>query len=486
MSTAEKLHVLFASSEAEPLAKVGGLGDVAGALPAEINRIAKDQVDIRLIIPFHAVIKEKNPPVGWIGSFPIKTKTGQSLCDLYVTDLDGVITYLLDSDGINHNSPIYYGDATLDGRKYAHFSLALLEAMRFIDWPIDVLHANDWHTALAVYALKDLYKDDPFFTQTKTILTVHNLPYNGYGADAAMTDLGFSPCSDPDLPDWARLTPLPVGLAAADRIIAVSPGYAEEILTPDYGCGLDGYLRLHLDKLSGIVNGIDLEKWNPEADAYIGHPYSIDRLHSKQLNKLDLQRELGLEMNPEIPMLTVVSRLDFQKGIGLIFDALPDLADQAWQLVILGTGAKELEERAQEIAAVFPDKVVSILKYDNALSHKLYASGDIFLMPSLYEPCGLSQMIAMRYGNIPVARATGGLKNTIIDFHASPERATGFLFEEKTAEGLKATLEMALNVFKNKQIWYRLQRNAMSTDFSWKRSALQYLQIYQELSQNLK
>jgi len=174
MSTAEKLHVLFASSEAEPLAKVGGLGDVAGALPAEINRNAKGQVDIRLIIPFHAVIKEKNPPVGWIGSFPIKTKTGQSLCDLYVTDLDGVITYLLDSDGINHNSPIYYGDATLDGRKYAHFSLALLEAMRFIDWPIDVLHANDWHTALAVYALKDLYKDDPFFTQTKTILTVQS------------------------------------------------------------------------------------------------------------------------------------------------------------------------------------------------------------------------------------------------------------------------------------------------------------------------
>jgi starch synthase len=484
MSPAEKLHVLFASSEAEPFAKVGGLGDVAGALPAEIKRTAKEQVDIRLVIPFHAVIKEKNPPVGWIGSFPIKTKSGQSLCELYVTDLDGVVTYLLDSDGINHNSPIYYGDPTLDGRKYAHFSVALLEAMRFIDWQIDVLHANDWHTALAVYALKDLYKDDPFFSRTKTILTVHNLPYNGYGADAAMTDLGFSPCSDSDLPDWARLTPLPVGLTAADHIVTVSPGYAEEILTPDYGCGLDGYLSLHQDKLSGILNGIDLEKWSPATDEYIGHPYSTDRLNSKQFNKLDLQRELGLEMNPEIPLLTVVSRLDFQKGIGLIFDAIPDLNDHDWQLVILGTGAKELEERAEEIAVTYPDKTVSLLKYDNALSHKLYASGDIFLMPSLYEPCGLSQMIAMRYGNIPVARATGGLKNTIIDFNVSPEKATGFLFEEKTVEGLIATLETALSVFRNKHIWYRMQRNAMSADFSWNRSALQYLQIYQESNLN--
>lgn len=484
MSSTQKLHVLFACSEAEPLAKVGGLGDVAGALPAEIMRTAGEQVDIRLIIPFHAVIKQKNPPVGLIGSFPIKTKAGQLLCDLYVTDLDGVITYLLDSDGINHNSPIYYGDASLDGRKYAQFSVALLEAMRFIDWQINILHANDWHSALAVYALKDLYQADPFFIHTKAILTVHNLPYNGFGADAAMTDLGFTPCRDPDLPDWARLTPLPVGLAAADRIVTVSPGYAEEILTPDYGCGLDGFLRLHKEKLSGIVNGIDLEKWNPETDEYIGHPYSIDRLHSKQLNKLDLQRELGLEMNPELPLFTVVSRLDFQKGIGLIFDAIPDLALQNWQLVILGTGAKELEERARDIAAAYPHKIISIQKYDDVLSHKLYASGDIFLMPSLYEPCGLSQMIAMRYGNIPVARATGGLKNTIIDFYASPENATGFLFAEKTAEGLKNALESALNVFKNKKIWYRLQRNAMSADFSWRRSALQYLQIYQELSQN--
>jgi len=183
-------------------------------------------------------------------------------------------------------------------------------------------------------------------------------------------------------------------------------------------------------------------------------------------------------------LLTVVSRLDYQKGIGLIFDALASPESQAWQLVILGTGAKELEERAEELSTKNPQKVVSILKYDDQLSHKLYASGDIFLMPSLYEPCGLSQMIAMRYGNIPVARATGGLKDTIIDFNTSPEAATGFLFEEKTAEGLKAALDSALGHFPNKQIWYKLQRNAMAADFSWNRSAEAYLHIYQELTQN--
>jgi len=239
---------------------------VAGALPAEIQRLAGDQVDIRLVIPFHAEVKQKEPLAGLIGSFPIKTKSGPTTCDLYVTDLNGVTTYLLDSDGINHNSPIYIGDGSLDGRKYTSFSVALLKAMRYIDWPIDILHANDWHTALAVYALKDLYKADAFLVNTKSVLSVHNLPYNGYGADAAMADFGFTPCNDPDLPDWARLTPMPVGLASADRIVAVSPGYAQEILTAEFGCGLDGYLRLHQDKLSGILNGIDTEIWNPQSD----------------------------------------------------------------------------------------------------------------------------------------------------------------------------------------------------------------------------
>lgn len=485
MSLKQKIHVLFTSAEVEPWAKVGGLGDVAGSLPPQIAQLAHDEVDIRLIIPFHATIKEKNISAGLIGSFPISTKSGLSSCDLYVADLSGVVTYLLDSDGINHNSPVYYADASLDGCKYATFSVALLEAMRFIDWPIDILHANDWHTALAVYALKDLYREDAYFANTKSILTVHNLPYNGYGADAAMTDLGFSPCDDPGLPDWARLTPLPVGLAAADRIVAVSPGYVQEILTPEFGCGLDSYLNAHKDKLIGILNGIDINKWNPAEDDFIEHPFSIDRIQDKLLNKLDLQRQFDLETNQDIPLLTVVSRLDYQKGIGLILDALPTLLDEPWQLIILGTGAKELEDRLRDISETYPQKVVSIIAYDNELSHKLYAGGDIFLMPSLYEPCGLSQMIAMRYGNIPVARATGGLKDTIIDFDTDSENATGFLFAEKTAEGLRTALEKALNLYKDKENWLKIQRNAMTADFSWKQSAIAYMKIYQELTKNL-
>ena len=481
MSTAEKLHVLFASSEAEPLAKVGGLGDVAGVLPAEINRIAKDHVDIRLIIPFHAVIKEKNPPVGLIGSFPIKTKTGQSICDLYVTDLDGVITYLLDSDGINHNSPIYYGDATLDGRKYAHFSLALLEAMRFIDWPIDVLHANDWHTALAVYALRSIYADDPFFAQVKTILSVHNLPFNGWGSQEAMTSLGFEAGTDPDLPDWAKFTPLPLGLSAADKVIAVSPNYAREILTPEFGCGMDAYLQKHADKVMGILNGIDETKWDPSTDTAISSNFSLENIEGKFKNKLDLQKALGFEVNPDIPLLTTVSRLDRQKGIHSILQTLPKLLALPWQFALLGTGDPELERRANELSAKYPNRIACILKYDDIIARMLYASGDLFLMPSLYEPCGLSQMFAMRYGNLPVATSTGGLADSITDYSKDPAAATGFLYAEKNEAGLEKALGLALSTFEDKTAWAIMRRNAMSVHFSWKLSAGKYLDVYQSL-----
>ncbi|MFZ3070385.1 MAG: glycogen/starch synthase [Anaerolineaceae bacterium] len=483
MKDHKKLHILFAGAEVEPLAKVGGLGDVAGALPQAITELAPDQVEIRLILPFHAVIKQKNPPVGMIGTFPIQTSTGQTDCNLYVTNLGDLTVYLLDNDNINHNSPVYHGDAVLDGRKYAFFSVALLEAMKFLGWHVDILHANDWHTALSVYALKTIYKDDPFFAGTKTLLTVHNLPFNGYGAETAMTDLGFLPSLDPGLPDWSRLTPLPVGLSAADKIVAVSPGYAQEILTPDFGCGLDDYLNAHKKKISGILNGIDTSNWNPSSDSFITQKFSADQIEGKLKNKFELQKEFNLELNPDIPLLTVVSRLDYQKGIGLIFDGVPAMLKRPMQLVLLGTGSSALEARARDLASRYPKNVVSILEYDDVIAHKLYASGDIFLMPSLYEPCGLSQMIAMIYGNIPVARATGGLKDSIIDYRTDPENATGFLFSEKSSEGLVSAINFALQIYANKSVWNQIQQNAMACEFSWTKSASEYLKIYQELAE---
>ncbi len=477
----EPIKVLFASAEVAPFAKVGGLGDVSGALPPALRDLAAGGLDIRLIMPFHAAVKKKNPPHRLIGNFSFEGNSRTISTDLFVSEISGVPVYLLDNEFINHDSPVYHGDWVLDGMKYVTFSLALLEAVRYLDWKIDLLHANDWHTALSVHALKTTYADDPFFSGLKTILSVHNLPFNGWGSQEAMIALGLEPSSDPDLPDWAKFTPLPMGLAAADKFLSVSPNYAREILTPEYGCGIEDYLQLHSDKVMGILNGIDEAKWDPATDEAISSNFSLDNIEGKFKNKLDLQKALGFEINPDIPLLTTVSRLDRQKGIPSILKVLPTLIDQPWQFALLGTGDPELERLANELSTQYPDRIAAILKYDDVIARMLYASGDIFLMPSLYEPCGLSQMFAMRYGNLPLATSTGGLADSILDYSADPASATGFLYAEKDEKGLQQALTLALDVFKDKVSWAIMRRNAMSARFSWKLSAGKYLDVYRKL-----
>ena len=477
----DTIKVLFASAEVAPFAKVGGLGDVSGALPPALMDLSGGSLDLRLIMPFHAAVKKVNPPHRLIGNFSFEANGRPIDCDLYVSEISGVPVYLLDNEFINHDSPVYHGDWTLDGLKYVTFSLAILEAARYLDWKIDILHANDWHTALAVYALRSIYADDPFFAQVKTILSVHNLPFNGWGSQEAMTSLGFEAGTDPDLPDWAKFTPLPLGLSAADKVIAVSPNYAREILTPEFGCGMDSYLQKHADKVMGILNGIDETKWDPSTDTAISSNFSLENIVGKFKNKLDLQKALGFEVNPDIPLLTTVSRLDRQKGIHSILQTLPKLLALPWQFALLGTGDPELERRANELSAKYPNRIACILKYDDIIARMLYASGDLFLMPSLYEPCGLSQMFAMRYGNLPVATSTGGLADSITDYSKDPAAATGFLYAEKNEAGLEKALGLALSTFEDKTAWAIMRRNAMSVHFSWKLSAGKYLDVYQSL-----
>lgn len=481
MDQTGKIKVLFASAEVAPFAKVGGLGDVAGALPASLHHNFSDQIDIRTIMPFHAVVKAKNPPMKKIGDFSFLATTKQIDCELFISDIDGVPVYLIDNQYINHNSPVYHGDWQLDGMKYACFSLAILEALRFLDWKIDILHANDWHTALAIHALRTTYKDDPFFKDVNTILSIHNLPYNGWGSQDAMNQLGFSASRNPDLPDWAKFTPLPMGLAAADKIIAVSPTYSREILTPDYGCGIENYLKKHSDKVIGILNGIDEDRWNPAEDEAISHNFSIEKLSDRVKNKLDMQKALDFTVDDRIPLLTIVTRLTEQKGVPAILDALPQLLDRNWQFALLGSGSPELEERVHQLAEDHPDRVACFVRYDDLISHVLYASGDIFLMPSLYEPCGLSQMFAMKYGNLPVATATGGLADSIHDFSTGANIATGFLYSEKTTAGLVKSLNLALDTYEDQVTWQLMQKNAMTSDFCWKTSAKKYLDVYKTL-----
>ena len=478
----KKLNVQFASAEVAPFAKTGGLGDVAGALPASLLSNFSDQLDIRIIMPFHAAVKNRNPQRRKIGDFSFNANERQIDCNLFVAESDGVPVYLLDSQDIILDSPIYHGDWLLDGQKYATFSLALLAAVRYLDWRLDILHANDWHTALSVYALKTMYKDDPIFAGVKTILSIHNLPYNGWGSQDAMAALGYKASSDADLPDWAKYTPLPMGISTADKTITVSPGYAREILTPEYGCGMEGYLRKHSDRVMGILNGIDESAWDPAEDESISRNFSALELDKRIQNKLDLQTALDFEVGEDIPLLVIVTRITEQKGIPAILEALPQLIDEKWQFILLGSGDQQLEDWVRELTNQYSDRMAGFIKYDDVIARVLYASGDIFLMPSLYEPCGLSQMFAMRYGNIPVATATGGLADSIVGYSDAPQSATGFLYKQKNTEGLVDALKIALRVYKDKEQWRLMQLNAMNTDFSWTTSAGKYLDVYHSLT----
>jgi len=477
----KKVNILFATAEATPFVKVGGLGDVAGSLPQAIKALEPDIVDIRVVMPFHQIIKDKSPEVKQIGAFDIPIGEGFENIRIFVGESKGIPIYFLDNRAFTRHPDVYSMDAELDGLKYALFSVGLLEAARYLNWPIDLLHANDWHTALAVAVLKDRFAHDPFFESTKTLLTIHNLPFNGYGAQPAMQGIGFRPSADPDLPGWARYTPLPMGISAADKVVFVSKGYAQEVLHKEMGSGLDEYLRLHTDKIYGIINGIDTNYWDPVNDPYIQVPFGRDEMAGKLSNKASLQQELGFVVNENVPLLTVVSRLDNQKGLGILLEGLSRMVDLPWQLALLGTGDEPLEEKALALQTTYPYRVSAALTFDEAYSHKLYAAADILLMPSLYEPCGLSQMIALRYGTIPVARATGGLVDTITNHFTDPENSTGFLFEQKTPEGFDDALRRALQVYTDAPIWRALQQRAMAKNYSWDFSAREYLNLYLSL-----
>ncbi len=480
------INVLFLTAEAEPFVKVGGLGDVAGALPKAIHRSSnepssKNKVDIRMVLPFHFAIKQKGIKPKHLGEFRVKSLDGPVTCQVYRYDQSDIPVYLLDGDPIDEKSPVYSPDPVYDGYKFVFFSLAALGLAEFLNWRVDILQGNDWHTATAIYALKTLEISSPNLTKTKTLHTLHNLPYMGFGVQKALTDYGLPPADVTTLPEWARHTPLPLGLLTADKIIAVSPHYAEEILTPEFGCGLDDFLKTRQSSIGGILNGLDTEEWNPETDPLIAQTYSRHRLDPRRENKMKLQRDFRLLENDDIPLLTLISRMDPQKGIDIALKGMAYLEDLPWQAIILGTGNPSVEKMARDLERVYPDRVRSVIDFNNALAHQLYAGADIFLMPSRYEPCGLSQMIAMRYGCIPIARATGGLVDTIQHISHKVNGGTGFLFSRPYPSVFANTLKRAIRYYQNQEYWKIIQHNGMSIDFSWDKSARKYIEVYEDL-----
>ncbi|MEW6716119.1 MAG: glycogen/starch synthase [Chloroflexota bacterium] len=472
------MRVLYLAAEAVPLIKVGGLGDVAGSLPRALRRLPV-KPDVRLVIPFHGGTDRSSLKVEPVAAFTLPTTTDTQGVEVFAADVDGLPVYLIAGSMLPPEAPVY-AHPREDAYKYTFFSLASLELARVLDWWPDILHANDWHTAPALYAVWLRRRYEAVYGGLSTLLTVHNLPYLGSGAEEALQAFGLPPAEEGDLPKWARHLPLPLGLMSADFVNTVSTGYAREILTPEYGLGLEDFLKRRQDTLFGIINGLDLEQWNPETDPNLPATFHQQNLAPRVENKLALQERVGLPLEAETPLLAMIGRMDHQKGVDIAIEALHDLEDCPWQAVILGKGDAHIEAAATELEKTFPQRVRVRIEYNAPLGNLIYGGADMLLIPSRYEPCGLTQMIAMRYGCVPVARETGGLADTVCDYDRCKD-STGFLFSEPTARSLIFTLRRALTVYGDQRRWKPLQQRGMRRDFSWQRSAEEYYQLYQAL-----
>jgi len=459
-----RLNVLLASSEVYGYAKVGGLGDVAFSLPRALRRLG---VDARIIAPMHKpcgrVIKEVEVDMG---EEKIKAR-------IRLSRVGRVPLYLVEGGGFFPRENVYgYDD---DFNRYVFFSKAIVEFIRSYEtWKPAILHTNDWHTGLVSAYVKEEGLN------VRTVFTIHNLGYQGDVDPSHSKILGLSKEVIEKIMHNGRINPLKAGLIFSDIVNTVSKTYANEIQTPEFGFGLDGVLRCIKDKLYGILNGIDYNVWNPARDKFIYVKYNVRSIEKKKENKKMLIKELRLEDRGDVPLVGIVSRLAYQKGIDVFLEAVKDFLEQrVLQLVVLGTGERNVEEMAKRLSELYPKDTTTALRYDEALAHKIYAASDIFAVPSRYEPCGLTQMIAMKYGSVPLVRNTGGLADTVIDIKEDPKNARGFKFQNMGVEDIKSTIERALDAYyNNKEVWLNLQKNGMTADFSWRHSAKEYIKLY--------
>jgi starch synthase len=478
--TREPLKILFLSAEAVPFAKVGGLADIAGSLPGAIRALGHD---VRLMIPRYGTIRSDQFHLEKIGEpFPIPVGPGEEHIHLIGSAIEGkagdeVPTYLVWNELYFSSRDRVYGFED-DAQRFAVFGRAALAALHLLDWKPDVIHTNDWHTGIVPTWLNTTGRRDSFYRDIATLFTIHNLAYQGVTGRliltfAQMEHVKHLPVEQPGTVNW-----MAQGIAHADLINAVSKRYAQEILTPEIGMGLDPLLRERQDRLYGVLNGIDYEQWNPSTDPSIPHRFDNETVDRRVANKTALQQQARLPVRPEVPLVGMVSRLDGVKGMDLMEPVLEWLLEGEAQFVVLGTGQPEYHEMFERVQSRFPDRMHAFLKFDEALARRIYAGADMFLMPSRVEPCGLGQMIAMRYGCVPIVRATGGLVDTVTDYTAKRERGTGFTFTGCTSKACQNALERALKAHQNKEEWRGLQQRGMRADFSWSASAQEYVKLY--------
>lgn len=465
------MKTLFVAAEVAPLAKVGGLADVIGSLPKALSELGHD---VRVMMPKYGIIDAtRYPMTPVIDNFNIQVMKTTRPVALKVTNFtDNVKVYLVDNDDFSNSSEVYGKDGL---KRFFLFCRAVLEILPRLDWQPEIVHCHDWHTALIPLWLK---RSGYGYV---SLFTIHNLAYQGPFDDSFLSDSGLKkdwqsrPADAPEPP----LNFISQGILWADMVTTVSETYAREIVTPEYGEGLDQLLCYRQERLFGIVNGLDYDEYNPAADTFIPANYDYSTLGKRVTNKLALQRQAGLPENADVPLIGMVSRLDEQKGLDIVAECLDSLLQETQaQIIILGKGKEYYHSLLKQAAGRYPQQVAVFLAFDNALAHLIYAGCDVFLMPSQFEPCGLGQLIAMRYGAVPVVRRTGGLADTIQDLTPDLNEGSGFVFQDYDSKAMSIAIQRAVDAYKKKKVWQRVIRRIMALDFSWQSSAKKYESIY--------
>ncbi len=470
--------ILFVGAEALPFAATGGLGDVLGSLPAALHR-ADGNVDVRVVIPMYKVISEKYKQRSrLVAEFTVQLSWRRQYCGVWAYKYGDITYYFIDNEYYFKRQSLY--GSFDDGERYAYFCKAVMEMLPKIDFIPDVLHCHDWQSALCVIYLKRKYCYLEDYSAMKAVYTIHNIDYQGIYNFDILKDIFCLDSWDRYVVEYDGCINLTKGaIVCCDVLTTVSPRYAEEIQTEYYSSGLHHILKMNKDKIRGIINGIDTDYYNPETDKSIVKNYSLDTIGDKVENKLALQKTFGLPERGDVPMLAMISRLASHKGFDLVRRVADEILASDVQFVLLGTGEGELEDFFSGLAQRHPDKCGVMLAFDKLLAKQIYASADMFLMPSKSEPCGLAQMIASRYGTIPIVRETGGLYDTIKPYITSEGTGNGFTFKTYNAHDMLDAVRRALSLYCEKEEWSKLVANAMNMDFSWNASAKKYLEMYE-------
>jgi starch synthase len=479
------LRVLFVTPEAVPFAKTGGLADVAGALPKYLQPLG---CDLRLVMPYYRMVKKTGGPIQHLGEEMEVTVGGETIqVDLYQGQLDQEIpVYFIGREEFYDREHLYgtpKGDYFDNAERFIFFSKAALLLCRYLGFSPDIIHHHEWQTGLISAYLKSIYREDPLFSHTAVVFTIHNIAYQGLFRKEKfwLTGLPQEMYNPEGIEFWERINLMKAGIVYTDVINTVSRRYSKEIQTPEFGYGLEGILSKRKEDLYGIINGVDYTEWDPSHDPHLVAHYDSNDLSGKRACKKDLLKEFHLPASLEkVPLLAMISRLADQKGFDLLAEILEELFTLDVGFVLLGTGEQKYHDLFHQVASKYPQKAGIRIAYDDGLAHKIEAGADLFLMPSKYEPCGLNQIYSLKYGTIPLVRATGGLDDTIVNYDPATRTGNGFKFNRYDAKEFLNQIKVAISFFSQPKHWKQLLQNAMAADFSWQRSAEAYLQLYRK------